>query len=225
MARPHTRKWKDPLVPIDHASLCQAIERAGGTSRRALAAALARRLQPDDTPTPQTLDYLCSGKQKRCRASLRSALAEELDTDELFLSGEAARLGVTIDQIGPGPGFGQAGRLSREWAEMVFSLKLPVAIQSAMFDLPGAVGQASLLLGLIELDETGGPQADIQIRRASLRDLEAWHTWLKGVIDIKGAAKAGAALAKALPHIRERFSRVPRYAAAYLRKRAAKRSG
>jgi hypothetical protein len=44
-----------------------------------------------------------------------------------------------------------------------------------------------------------------------MRDLEAWHTWLKAVIRIHGPGKAGSALGKALPHIRERFSRVSRY--------------
>lgn len=202
-------KRDDLLVPIDGGRLREAIE-YWDWPRRELAKALSR---PGREVHAQTLDALCAGTQRRCRASLRRALANELGVLELWLASATGYPGLTLDNMlqdrhadGRDP-----WKVPRAWHTLLESLELPPGVYAALIDLPSAIGQASLAMGLIAVDETGLLRIDRRLRRAALRELEAWNEWLHGWIEIDGREKVRAALTRALPDLRTRFVQVNRY--------------
>jgi hypothetical protein len=161
----------------------------------------------------QTLDALCSGVQRRCRASLRQALAKELGVREFWLASAAYYPGLTLDNMFQGRrAYGRGSwKVPVAWHTMIQSLERPPAVNAALVDLPDAIGQASLLLGLLAVDETGLIHTDSRLGRAALRELEAWHEWLRGWIEVDGREKVREALIRELPHLRTRFVRVNRH--------------
>jgi hypothetical protein len=80
----HRRKLlDDPLVPISGTWLDAALQDRGISRREA-----ARQLNRQGiNETPQTLDNIAAGKQRKCRATLRAALAELTGLSEKFLAG------------------------------------------------------------------------------------------------------------------------------------------
>jgi hypothetical protein len=211
-SRPLRRsKWTDdPLVPIDGGRLGEAIA-YWGWSHRELAKALSR---PGRPVQPQTLDYLCTGVQRRCRASLRQALALELEVLERWLASATDYPGLTLenmlqDRRAVGPA--SLWKVPIAWYRLLLSLELEPAVHAALVDLPGAIGQASLAMGLFTMDKTGLLHIDSRLLRADFRELEAWHAWLQGWIEVEGREKVRAALNRALPDLRTRFVQVDRY--------------
>lgn len=197
----------DPLKPIDGGRLAEAI-RYWGVSHRALAKVLSRPRYPVH---PQTLDALCSNVQPRCRASLRRALAVELEIPEAWLAG--APVGLTLAEMMPnGWEIGRGvGKTLQAWGELVLGLKLDPAVHTALLDLPGAIGQASLATGLLTVDPSGHIFSAPRLARANLREREAWLDWLRAWIDREGKAEVRAKLTRALPHLTTRFARVNRF--------------
>jgi hypothetical protein len=204
-------KWADdPLVPINGGRLREAIA-YWGRSHRELAKALSRPRRP---VPPQTLDALCAGAQRRCRASLRQALAEELGVLDGWLASATDYPGLTLDNmlqerraVGPA----SLWKVPMAWYQLLLSLELEPAVHAALVDLPGAIGHASLAMGLLTMDKTGLLHIDSRLLRADLRELEAWYAWLQGWIELEGREKVRAALTRALPHLRTRFVQVNRY--------------
>jgi hypothetical protein len=197
-------KWSDdPLVPIIGRRVQEALAEAE-VSRLALAIKLKRRGQ---RLSAQTLDYLCAGRQRRCRAGLRRALAQELGVEERWLAGEIPATALTGGRIRRG------AEESLRWGELVLSLKLPEAAHAALLDLPDATGQATILAGLVQVDRSWGwtLRSPSWSRRASLLELRAWRTWLEGWIRDAGAHAVRRALAGWAEPLRERFGKVNRY--------------
>ena len=193
----------DSLVPIDSERLKSAIELTGIT-RRALARAVGR--------PPSSIDSLCKRYQRSCRVKLRRKLAAELGVPDAWLGMAAGWEAVTPEQVlGTQKHYGQSWNIPIAWADLVLSLKLPPAVYSAVLDLPGAIGQASLAVGLISLGEGGAPEIDPSLGRPSLRELEAWHEWLVAWIELAGRAKVRSALIRERRHLAIRFARVDRY--------------
>jgi hypothetical protein len=92
--KPHRKTWDDSLVPIVGARVDTCIEVLGLTMN-----GLAKRLQGQGVKAAsrQTLDgirrrRLRRGRKKRCRASVRAALADEFGVPEEWLADEAIQL-------------------------------------------------------------------------------------------------------------------------------------
>lgn len=82
-SKTHRRKLLDPLVPISGVWLDAALQDRQISRREA-----ARRLKRQGiNEKSQTLDNIAAGKQRKCRATLRMALAELTGVSEKFLAG------------------------------------------------------------------------------------------------------------------------------------------
>ena len=197
-------KWPDdPLVPVVGLRVQEALTEAE-LSRLNLATKLKQRGQ---RLSAQTLDYLCTGRQRRCRASLRRMLAEELGVEERWLAGEIPATALTGGKI-------RRGAVdSLRWSKLVLSLNLPEPAHAALLDLPGATGQATILAGLVHVDRSWGYtiRSSSWSRRASALELQAWRTWLEGWIREAGAKEVRRVLAEWAEPLRERFVKVSRY--------------
>lgn len=88
--------WDEPLVPIDGQHLKALIEASEWTIP-ALAAEMRHRGKAG--ASRQTIDYICRGRNKKCRAPLRKELARELNVPEKWLSGELERLPFTTPRL------------------------------------------------------------------------------------------------------------------------------
>ena len=214
-------KWADdPPVPISRKRLQEAID--CGRTRREVAAAVTRRVESrprargkvNPTLASQTLDNLCTpGKQVTCRASIRRELAGELGVPERWLADDAFWPHLTAEAfLSTRKRYGEAWKLPSAWSDLVLSLQLPPAVHGALLDLPGAIGQASLALGLIVVDKTGAIKADAKIGRSGLLEFEAWHSWLQAWIELEGRETVRAILTREVPNLRTRFAHVNRYA-------------
>lgn len=85
-SKTHRRKLRDPLVPISGERLDAALERRNISRREA-----ARLLKSQGVDVkPQTLDNLVSGKQRKCRSTVRATLAELTGASEEWLGGGLA---------------------------------------------------------------------------------------------------------------------------------------
>jgi hypothetical protein len=167
-------------VGIDHQRLREAGE-ASGQSRREVATLVSRAMLKAGAHhrlTSQTLDNLWTGRQRRCRASVRRALAAHFDVPESWLAGHRAWGGHGVE-VRPSH---RTGRLMAAWSELVASMGLSDAAHSALHDLPSGIARASLALGQVRM--TNGFKVTIPSRLRAAVDAEwqAWHAWLAGWI-------------------------------------------
>ena len=193
------RGWsaaQDRLVPVEGSRLSEKI-REKGWSRRGVATKVKKAAKR--SVTPQTLDLICSGRQRRCRAWLRATLAVVLDVGEWWLAGHP----LLPPDRPPAE--------IRAWFRLVLKLKLQEPAHSALLNLPAAIGQASLLFDVLPRDRPTGIGAPSWAIQAARLEQRAWLRWLRGWVRARGIGAVRAALEKEPLAISGRFVDVPRF--------------